>query len=80
MKNWIELVPEYEIDLADPPFVSQIHSPPPALLLVPMSPPVQLAPLNHWSVADITGEAETRRAVVVKANLNCIMTGGLDSF
>ena len=31
MKNWIELVPEYEVDLAEPPFVSQIHSPPPAL-------------------------------------------------
>jgi hypothetical protein len=69
-------VPEYEIDLAEPPFVSQIHSPPPALLLVPMSEPVQSAPVNHWSVADIAGEAETRSAVAMKAILNCIMTGG----
>ena len=73
MKNWIELVPEYEIDLAEPPFVSQIHDTVWALSLVPMSEPVQSAPENHWSVADIAGEAETRRAVVMKANLNCIV-------
>jgi hypothetical protein len=80
MKNWIELVPEYEIDLAEPPFVSQIHDTVWASSLVPMSEPVQSAPANHWSVADIAGQAETRKAVVMKANLNCIMTGGLDSF
>jgi len=80
MKNWIELVPEYEIDLAEPPFVSQIHDTDSALLLVPMIEPVQPAPANHWSVADIAGEAEARRAVITKAKLNCIMAGGLDSF
>jgi hypothetical protein len=80
MKNWIELVPEYEIDLAEPPFVSQIHDTVWAFSLVSMTVPLQPAPSNHWSVADIAGEAETRRAVVIKANLNCIMTGGLDSF
>jgi hypothetical protein len=79
MKNWIELAPEYEIDLAEPPFVTQIHSPPPALA-VPMTAPVQPEPLKNSTVADIAGEAETRRAVVMKENLNCIMTGGLDSF
>ena len=80
MKNSIELVSEYEIDLVDPPFVSQIHDTVSALGLVPMTEPVQSAPVNHWTVADIAGEAETRRAAVMKANLNCIMTGGLDSF
>ena len=79
-KNWIELVSLYEIDLAEPPFVSQIHDTVWASILVPMSGPEQSAPANHWSVADIAGEAETRRAVVMKANLNCIMTGGLDRF
>jgi hypothetical protein len=78
-KNWIELVPEYLIDLAEPPFVSQIHDTVSALLLVAMSEPPQPAPANHWTVADIAGEAETTRAVVMKASLNCIMTGGLDS-
>ena len=73
MKNSIELVSEYEIDLAEPPFVSQIHETVWASSLVAMSVPVQSAPANHWSVADIAGEAETRRAVVMKANLNCIV-------
>lgn len=70
------MVPEYEIDLAEPPFVSQMHDTVWASSLVAMSEPEQPAPSNHWSVADIAGEAETRRAVVMKANLNCIMTAG----
>ena len=74
------MVPSYEIDLAEPPFVSQIHDTVWAFSLVPIKEPVQPAPANHWSVADIAGEAETTRAVAMKASLNCIMTGGLDSF
>ena len=72
-KNWIELVSLYEIDLAEPPFVSQIHDTVWAPSLVAMSVPVQPAPAYHLTVADIAGEAETRRAVVMKANLNCIV-------
>jgi hypothetical protein len=79
MKNWIELAFEYLIDLAEPPFVTKIHSPPPPLA-VPMTEPVQPEPSKNSTVADIAGEAETRRAMVMKENLNCIMTGGLDSF
>ena len=60
--------------------MSQIHDTVWASSLVAMSVPVQPAPAHHWTVADIAGEAETRRAVVMKANLNCIMTGRLDSF
>ena len=74
------MVPEYEIDLTEPPFVSQIHDTVWALSLVATSVPVQSAPLYHFTVADIAGEAETRRAVVMKANLSCIMTGELGSF
>ena len=73
------MVPEYPIDLVEPPFVSQIHDTVWALGLVAMSEPVQSAPLYHWTVADIAGEAETRRAAVMKANLNCIMTGWIAS-
>ena len=43
---------------------------------------MQSAPAKNWTVADsdIAGKAETKRAVAMKANLNCIMTGWLDSF
>jgi hypothetical protein len=79
MKNWIELALEYEIDLAEPPFGTQIHSPPPPLAET-MTEPVQPEPSKNSTMADIAGGTETRRAVVMKENLNCIMTGGLDSF
>ena len=67
------MVSEYEIDLAEPPLVSQIQDTVWASSLVAMTVPVQPEPANHWSVADIAGEAETRRAVVMKANLNSIV-------
>jgi hypothetical protein len=74
MKNLISLGTfVYWIDFAEPPFVIQIHSPDDAPLLGPRSVPVQPAPSNQWSVADITGEAEATRATITKAKLNCII-------
>ena len=41
--------------------------------MVPWFPPVQPAPSKKVNVADIAGETKTRRAVVTKAMLKCIM-------
>jgi hypothetical protein len=76
-KNAIDVVSMYETDFAEPP--SEVH-PAVSVFRVLMNTPVQLAPSNHEIVADIAGDAETKRAVVMNANLNCILTGGLDSF
>jgi hypothetical protein len=45
-------------------------------VLVVMTAPVQPDPLKKVKVADIAGEADTRRAVAMKMTLNCIMIGG----
>ena len=41
-----------------------------------MTEPVQLTPVKKLRLADITGEAETRRAAVTK--VNCIMILGVE--
>ncbi|THU82870.1 hypothetical protein K435DRAFT_807948 [Dendrothele bispora CBS 962.96] len=56
------------IDLAEPPFVRKIHRPDEAPLLVVMTEPVQPAPENHCSVADIAGDAKARALLKEEEN------------
>ena len=60
------------------PFVNlrEIHSAGVGMDPVLMTEPVQLTPVKKLRLADITGEAETRRAAVTK--VNCIMILGVE--